>query len=65
MAEASTEAGTTRGKRGRPAGAKTTASSGNANRRTHKPSLSGRMGALERKIAQQGALLQRIARGIS
>ena len=60
MAEQQTQA--TTAKRGRPAQAKTTA--GNPNRR-HKPSLSGRMGALERKIAQQGALLQRIARGVS
>jgi hypothetical protein len=65
MAEQQTQPPTT-AKRGRPAGqAKTTASSGNSNRRTHKPSLSGRMGALERTIAQQGDLLKRIARGVS
>lgn len=66
MAEQQTQATQTTARRGRPAGqAKSTASSGNANRRTHKPSLSGRMGALERTIAQQGALLKKIARGVS
>lgn len=53
-------------KRGRPAGqAKSTASSGNTNRRAHRPSLSGRIGALERTLAQQNAMLKRIARGVT
>lgn len=64
MAEQQTQTPTP-AKRGRPAaGAKSTASSGNANRR-HKPSLSGRMGALERTIARQDALLKRIARVVT
>ena len=63
MAEQQTQAATT-AKRGRPAGqAKTTASTGN--RKIHRPSLSGRMGILERQVASQNALLKRIARGVT
>jgi hypothetical protein len=64
MAEQQTETKTT-ARRGRPAGAsKTAASTGNAQRR-QKPSLSGRMGILERKVNQQNALLHKIARGVT
>ena len=63
MAEQQTQAGTT-ARRGRPAGqTKTTASGGNANRKS-RPTLQGRMGALERTVASQNALLKRIARGV-
>lgn len=64
----------TKARRGRPpsarqagdAGAATTASSGNnAHRRTQKRTLSGRIGAMERKLDQQGELLKSIARGVS
>ena len=66
MAEQQTQATQNTARRGRPAGSsKTTASSGNATRRHQKPSLSGRMGILERKVNQQTALLQKIARGVS
>ena len=65
MAEQPTQAGTATARRGRPAVAKSTASSGNPNRRAHKPSLSGRIGALERTLAQQNAMLKRIARGVT
>lgn len=46
------------------AGAATTAS-GNTHRRTQKRTLSGRIGAMERKLDHQGEILQRIARGVS